>query len=523
MQHSVLDRIYLAFLLILIVSFGFLIFFISFFTRRSLIDEKQSTLSNEATLIASQSIPSYMSGDNSSIDLASLFNYYARTLKADIWYVNEDGTIVATSGYFQEEAKNIESSGDASKAFMEKSNVAVMKELPQSIYSLSKNYKLNEKAYKVSDFYGIYSDNVISVNTPVILTTYDSETRAPQEVNCGALIIHSTTEDINSMMKNIYSITFIPCLVIIVIAFALLQIISHKVIRPIKRLADVAQDYSKGDFDSETGIASKDEIGQLAESMEYMASELSKLEQYRHDFISNISHDFRSPLTSIRGYVSAILDGTIPPEKQDRYLGIVLDETNRLTKLTQGLLDLNRLEIYGTYLNLTEFDFIDIIKTTLNTFEIKCIDKNVAIYLNNHAEKTVITADKTKIQQVVYNLIDNALKFTPSEKNIYINITEKGEKLVVSIKDEGIGMSEDTQKKIWTRFYKDDTSRGKDKGGTGLGLAITKQIIKSHNESIDVISKEGEGSEFIFTLTKTNADATHSGETEILVNGSALK
>ena len=519
MQHSVLDRIYLAFLLILIVSFGFLIFFISFFTRRSLIDEKQITLSNEATLIASQAIPSYLYNENTSADLASLFNYYARTLKADIWYVNENGTIIATSGYFQEETT---SSGDATKTSADKPNVAIMKELPQSIYSLNKNYKIHEKAYKVSNFYGIYSDNVISVNTPVILTRYNSETGETQNVECGALIIHSTTEDINSMMKNIYSITFIPCLVIIVISFALLQIISHKVIRPIKKLAEVAQDYSKGDFDSETGITSKDEIGQLAESMEYMASELSKLEQYRHDFISNISHDFRSPLTSIRGYVSAILDGTIRPEKQDRYLGIVLDETNRLTKLTQGLLDLNRLEIYGTYLNLTEFDFIDIIKTTLNTFEIKCIDKNVAIYLNNHAEVTNVTADKTKIQQVVYNLIDNALKFTPSGKNIYINISEKAEKLVVSIKDEGIGMSEDTQKKIWTRFYKDDTSRGKDKGGTGLGLAITKQIIKSHNESIDVISKEGEGSEFIFTLTKANTDATHSGETEILVNGSNM-
>ena len=254
--------------------------------------------------------------------------------------------------------------------------------------------------------------------------------------------------------------------------------------------------------------------------MEYMASELSKLEEYRHEFISNISHDFRSPLTSIKGYVTAIQDGTIPPEKQDRYLNIVLDETNRLTKLTQGLLDLNRLEIYGPYLNLTDFDFIDIIRTTLNTFEIKCIDRNIAIYLNNHAEVTVVTADKTKIQQVVYNLIDNAIKFTPGGKNIYITIVEKGEKLQVSVRDEGIGMSEETQKKIWTRFYKDDTSRGKDKAGTGLGLAITKEIIKAHNETIDVSSTEGEGSEFVFTLKKASEDATHSGETQILVNAS---
>ncbi|SER04094.1 Signal transduction histidine kinase [Lachnospiraceae bacterium NE2001] len=515
MQRSVLDRIYIAFLLILIVSFGFLIFFISYFTRRSLIEEKQSTLTNEATLISSQAITSYMTGDITTQGLASLFNYYARTLKSDIWYVNDNGVLVATSGYFDGTKSGDD---DDTSATSDKPSVAVMKSLPHSIYELDKEYDIHSNSYVVSDFYGLYSDKVITVNTPVILTYQEDENTSPKNVNCGTLIIHSTTEDINTMMKSIYSITFIPCLVIIVISFALLQIVSHKVLRPIKKLAEVAQDYSKGDFDVETGIKSSDEIGQLADSMEYMASELSKLEEYRHDFISNISHDFRSPLTSIRGYVTAIQDGTIPPEKQDRYLGIVLDETNRLTKLTQGLLDLNRLEIYGPYLNLTSFDFIDIVKTTLNTFEIKCIDKKVAIYLNNHAEATNVTADKTKIQQVLYNLIDNALKFTPSNKNIYINIVEKADKLHISVKDEGIGMSEDTQKKIWTRFYKNDTSRGKDKGGTGLGLAITKQIIKAHNETIDVYSKEGEGSEFVFTLTKASDDATHSGETQILIN-----
>ena len=158
------------------------------------------------------------------------------------------------------------------------------------------------------------------------------------------------------MMTNIYSFHLIPCLVIIVIAFTFIAIVSRKIIRPIKRLSGVAREYSEGNFDVDTGIKSKDELGQLADSMEYMAGELSKLEQYRHDFISNISHDFRSPLTSIKGYVQAIQDGTIPPEKQDRYLGIVLDETNRLTKLTQGLLDLNRLEMYGPYLKMSDFD-----------------------------------------------------------------------------------------------------------------------------------------------------------------------
>ena len=322
------------------------------------------------------------------------------------------------------------------------------------------------------------------------------------------------------MLNNIYSISLFPCLVIIIIAFTFLGIISRKIIRPIRHLSDVARTYSEGNFDVKTGITSKDEIGQLADSMEYMADELSKLEQYRHDFVSNISHDFRSPLTSIKGYVQAILDGTIPIEKQERYLNIVLDETQRLTKLTQGLLDLNHLEIYGPYLKMDDFDVIDIVKTTLNTFEIKCIDKDIAIYLNNHAEHTVVTADKTKIQQVIYNLIDNAIKFTPSGKKIYVTINEKDEKLYVYVRDEGVGMDDSTQKKIWTRFYKGDASRGKDKQGTGLGLAITKEIIKAHNETIEVTSKEGQGSQFMFTLTKSKGsdEPTHSGQTEILMS-----
>ena len=374
-------------------------------------------------------------------------------------------------------------------------------------------YNVHENFALIGNFYGLFDSDVITVNMPV---NYYSEPK-------GALILHASTTQIDDMMNNILSFSLIPCLVIIVIAFSFIAIISRKIIRPIKHLSNVARDYSEGNFDVETGIKSKNEIGQLADSMEYMAGELSKLEQYRHDFVSNISHDFRSPLTSIKGYVQAILDGTIPPEKQERYLNIVLDETQRLTKLTQGLLDLNHLEIYGPYLKMSDFDFIDVIKSTLNTFEIKCIDKGLAIYLNNHAENTIVTADQTKIQQVIYNLIDNAIKFTPSGKRIHVSIYETNDKLYVAVQDEGIGMSEDTQRRIWTRFYKGDSSRGKDKQGTGLGLAITKEIIKAHNETIEVSSVEGQGSKFVFTLTKTKAkhdQPSHTGMTEILIQKS---
>ena len=503
MQHSLFDRIYLAFLMILIISFVVLIIFVSYFTRRSLISEKTETLSNEASLIATQAVAGYMSGEMDSVDLADYFNYYSQTLQSDIWFVSDKGFLIANSTYYAEGPSN-----------SYKSALSANDKIPNNIYQLDRDYVLDKKHSQVGDFYGLYGADVISVNVPLEFT--DEETGA--SVSVGALILHSSTGQINNMMRSIYSISYVPCLVIIAIAFAFLSIISTKIIRPIKKLSNVAQEYSKGDFEVKTEITSKDEIGQLAESMEYMASQLGQMEEYRHEFISNISHDFRSPLTSIRGYIQAMLDGTIPPEKQERYLNICLDETNRLTKLTQGLLDLNSLEIYGPYLKLEDFDFIDIVKPTLNTFEIKCIDKGVAIYLNNHATNTMVTADKTKIQQVVYNLIDNALKFTPSGKQIFVTINDKSNKLIVSVKDEGIGMDQDTQKRIWTRFYKGDASRGKDKQGTGLGLAITKEIIKAHNENIEVISTPDVGSEFVFTLTKAAQMAPHTGQTEVLIN-----
>lgn len=482
MQHSILDRIYLSFLLILIASFAIILVFTSQATRRAMITEKSETLANEADLISSQSIALYHAGYYTQEDLVEIFNYYSQTLNADIWYADIDGMIVAMSD---------------SENYNQK---------PRNVFNLDPNYQLEKRFTTTGNFYKIYSKDIITYNFPISVNTVD-QTGKVIETNSGALIVHTSSTQIYSLLKNIFGIIYLPCLIIIIIAFVLLGTISRKIIQPVKRLNSVAQEYSKGNFDVETGISSRDELGSLAQSMESMANDLSRLEEYRKDFISNISHDFRSPLTSIKGYIEAMLDGTIPEEKQERYLNIVLNETQRLTKLTSGLLDMNNLESFGPYLKLSDFDVIDVIKATLNTFEMKCIDKNVAIYLNNHAVNTVVTADKTKIQQVIYNLIDNALKFTPSGKKIHVTVTEKGEKLLISIKDEGIGMSEETRKQIWTRFFKGDASRGKDKQGTGLGLAITKEIMKAHNENIDVVSAENAGSKFTFSLTKRKSDS----------------
>ena len=235
--------------------------------------------------------------------------------------------------------------------------------------------------------------------------------------------------------------------------------------------------------------------------MNYMANELDTLEEDQRKFISNVSHDFRSPLTSIKGYIEAMLDGTIPVELQDKYLNIILFETERLTKLTQGILDLNQFGRHrGIMLDLADFDINRMIKTTILTFEGTCEKKGITFDLVLTGQELFVHADMSKIQQVLYNLIDNATKFSHQNSAIKIETSIKNEKAFISVKDSGIGIPADSIKKIWERFYKTDLSRGKDKKGTGLGLAIVKEIIQAHNEHINVISTEGVGTEFIFTL-----------------------
>lgn len=299
---------------------------------------------------------------------------------------------------------------------------------------------------------------------------------------------------------DIINICFLLFLILMIFVF---MYIYYLTVRPLKKVIKAAVEYSSGHFDYPLNIQTTDEYKELSDAVTYMASELNSLDDYQKKFVANISHDFRSPLTSIKGYIEAIQDGTIPTEMQDKYLGIVLFETERLTKLTTNLLALNTFDNNGKILEITSFDINHIIKQTAATFEGICTKKKISFKLVFSDRETFVDADLGKIQQVLYNLIDNAIKFSHQNSNIKVSTAIKGDKVFVAVKDYGIGIPKDSIKKIWERFYKLDTSRGKDKKGTGLGLSITKEIINAHNENINVISTENVGTEFIFSLPKT--------------------
>lgn len=276
-----------------------------------------------------------------------------------------------------------------------------------------------------------------------------------------------------------------------------------RIYRPMTKIVRAAEKFMDGRAHPPIPYDKDDELGRLTASINYLASKVDNSGQYQRKFISNISHDFRSPLTSIKGYAEAMLDGTIPPEMQDRYLGIVLSETERLNKLTEGLLTLNTLDDRHLFLDMTDFDLVSVIQNMMASFEGMCETKGIRIETVFPAETLFVHADLARIQQVFYNLIDNAIKFSQQDGLIRISLSTRRKLVYVSVKDFGEGISSENLPKIWDRFYKTDTSRGRDKKGSGLGLSIVREIIQLHNQNIDVVSTEGVGTEFVFTLDKT--------------------
>ena len=482
-KHSVFDKIILVFLAITIVVFFVLLLYTSHSTKESVTSERVEVLTNEAFLISEQSISAYLNGLYPLSVLQSNLNYYSETLETSIWYVDEKGFPVAWS------------------------SLSMHPRCPDNIKLLDYDFDFTHIQAFNGNFYNLFENDVITVAVPLVY----------EKKNVGMIFLHSTVNQLHDLQRRIIQSMYLPFLVMIIISFALIGIVAGKIMRPVRKIVEVAEQYSTGNFEAKMNIHSKDEIGQLAQSLEYMASELQKLDDYRRAFISNISHDFRSPLTSIKGYAQAIKDGTVPPEKQERCLNIIVDETNRLSKLTNSLLELNDYDSYGIWLMPREFDVVDLMRSAMATYEGRCEQKHIKLQLNNHTEDSKVFADKMKIQQVIYNLLDNAIKFTPSGRGIYVTLTERGEKIFISVKDEGVGIPKDAIKKIWVRFYKTDQSRGRDKTGSGLGLSITKEIINAHNESISVVSTEGVGSEFTFSLTKANFKPPERGVTGVLI------
>ncbi len=360
-------------------------------------------------------------------------------------------------------------------------------------------YNLGQ-TYVRSDYYNEEMDkNVSTIAYPLMYPNSPSDAK-PWAI----LIINSSLDSVNDAYSEIVSTLWIPAVLVTVVGLVVIYALTNRIVKRVKKLNSATEEIAKGDFDTRVEFKEKDEISLLADGFNKMAEDLKIADASKKDFVSNAAHELRSPMTSINGFVEGMLDGTIPKEKYRMYLEIVSSEVKRLTKLVKTMLDLSRIESGRDKITLVKTDINELIRHVVIRLSQKIELKGIIPEIEISDDPLFVLADSDKIEQVLQNLIDNAIKFTEKDESIYISTEQKGDKVYVKIKDEGSGISEEDLKFIWDRFYTVDKARSGNKTGTGLGLSIVKTIIDQHNETITVNSAVNKGTEFIFTLKKFN-------------------
>lgn len=458
--------------IIIYAIFGFLCLFITATLTSGLVynnlkKHTTRTLYKNATSMADDYLSGYFTEELTISDIQKHLEGMRAYTQASIWFVDKNGDLItfATPDSSERPPQMIEDFNPAENG---------------------------SNTYQEGTYHDYFEETVLTIITPVI------QGYSPK----GYLLVHLPTADLEAEHAALMIPMYLTLAIIYLLSFMILLGLHFIVYRPLRKITEAATEYAAGNLDYEIPVNSQDEIGYLSASLNFMSTQLRDMEEYQKKFIANVSHDFRSPLTSIKGYVEAMSDGIIPPEMQEKYLKIILFETERLTALTRDLLELNQYDTKDLLLNKTSFDIHEIIKHTAASFEGTCTQKQISIELLLDTKHLLVYADQQKIQQVFYNLIDNAIKFSEPNSSIMVETTERGDKVHISVKDYGIGIPREALNKIWERFYKSDASRGKDKKGTGLGLAIVKEALQAHNENINVISTEGVGTEFTFSLPK---------------------
>lgn len=347
------------------------------------------------------------------------------------------------------------------------------------------------KYAEVGNFNEIYPHRYYTVGIPV--TTSDGDIIG--YIFSSAAVATQQNEFINEMIKMF----LFSAVTVLIVTFIAVYFITLRMIRPLRQMAAAAKRFGEGDFSERIEVVDSDEVGQLAAAFNNMAKSLSVSESSRRSFVANVSHELKTPMTTISGFIDGILDGTISPEREKYYLTIVSDETKRLSRLVKSMLNLSRIEAGELKLNKSPINVVDIMCQTVFNFEKQIESKNLTI-VGLDREKAIIEADPDLIHQVIYNLTDNAVKFVNENGYIEFNVTEDGRFAYVSIKNSGAGLKKEEIPKIFDRFYKTDKSRGLDKNGVGLGLYIVKSIVNLHGGDVIVRSVEGEYCEFSFSI-----------------------
>ena len=312
--------------------------------------------------------------------------------------------------------------------------------------------------------------------------------------------IQPVTESLRPYVLAVLRMFGISSLITLVVALIAVYVMTYEMTKPLRQMAEATKRYAAGDFSMRVHVDGRNEMADLAGAFNSMARDLASLESARRSFVANVSHELKTPMTTIGGFIDGILDGTIPPDKQSHYLQIVSDEVKRLSRLVVSMLNLSKIEAGKLSLNRAEFDICDMIFRTMLGFEQVIEQKQFSITGLENMESTIISGDRDMLTQVVYNLIDNAVKFTPEGGEIHFDVVHDMQKVYISIRNSGKGISSEEIDRVFDQFYKVDKSRSFDVKGAGLGLYIVKSIVEMHGGAIKASSVENQYTEFSFWL-----------------------
>ena len=312
----------------------------------------------------------------------------------------------------------------------------------------------------------------------------------------GYVFAASPAATLGKFYSDIFSLYAVAAIVPIFLLFFALYTVTYRWIKPLKLMSEASNAMAKGDFSRRIPVMSNDEIGQLSKSFNQMTNSLVELESMRRNFIANVSHELKTPMTTIGGFIDGIIDGTIDKEKEEQYLKIVSNEVKRMTRLVEGMLNLSKLEAEETKPQLSSFDFREIIFDVVLNQEQRINSKKINISNLDNIQKCIVYADRDLLHQVVYNLCDNAIKFTDEGGEISFALTADSTHFEFKIRNSGAGIPKNDLPQIFDRFYKGDRARSANKDSTGLGLYLVKTIVKIHGGTAFVKSSENEFTEF---------------------------
>ncbi len=386
-------------------------------------------------------------------------------------------------------------SADAVKYAGEDRIVSGDEELIYSDKVVERLLNSSEGISRVDTLDGFFEERHISYIRPITSST---------GATVGSVMASSTSTDMDVLLESMIKTIIMSTLWLMLATLIAVYFITERFVSPLRAMSRAARAFAAGKFDVRVEVNGTDEVAELANAFNNMANSLQHSDETRRLFLANVSHDLRTPMTTISGFIDSIIDGAIPQDKIPYYLEVIASEVRRLSRLVSSLLDITKIQAGERKFNKAPFDICEMAREIIISSEQRLEDKKLDVQFEAERDNIYVNADRDAIYQVLYNLCDNAIKFSDQGGRYIVGIREDHGKVNVSVYNDGAGISADDLPYVFDRFYKSDKSRGLDKTGVGLGLYISRTIIDAHNEKIKVESEHGKWCRFTFTLPKSN-------------------